>query len=85
MKNLSLHDHNIKDILIKQNESFKLLSRKHEEFDQRLRELNNQRFKTDYEWLEVRNLKKQKLRVKDSMQKYIFEYRKSYSAHQERI
>jgi len=84
MKNLGLHDHNIRDILIKQNENFKLLSRKHEEFDERLRELNGQRFKTDFDWLEVRNLKKQKLRLKDSMQKYIFEYRKSNSSHLER-
>ena len=75
--NLSLNEQKIKEILIKEDEGFKNLTRKHQEFDQRLKELNSQVFKTDGELMEERNLKKQKLKIKDSMQKYIFEFRKN--------
>ncbi len=74
---INLNEQKIKDILIKQNENFKSLNRKHQEFDRRLKELNNINFKTDKELIEVRNLKKRKLKIKDSMQKYIFDYKKS--------
>ena len=72
-----MNDQRIKEILIKQNEHFKSLALKHREFEQRLKELDNRRIKTDRDWLEVRNLKKHKLQIKDSMQRYIFEYRKT--------
>ena len=68
---LSMNDQKIKEILVKQNEHFK------QQFDQRLKELTNRKFKTERDWIELRNLKKHKLRIKDSMQKYIFEYRKN--------
>ncbi|NIM16260.1 MAG: DUF465 domain-containing protein [Candidatus Aminicenantes bacterium] len=74
---INLNDQKIKEILIKQNENFKSLNQKHQEFDRRLKELNNINFKTDKELIEVRNLKKRKLKIKDSMQKYIFNYKKS--------
>ncbi|MGD2086809.1 MAG: hypothetical protein PVH61_11565 [Candidatus Aminicenantes bacterium] len=74
---LNMNDQKIKEILVKQNEHFKHLNLKHQQFDQRLNELNNRKFKTEREWIELRNLKKHKLRIKDSMQKYIFEYRKN--------
>jgi uncharacterized protein YdcH (DUF465 family) len=74
---INLNEQKIKDILIKQNENFKSLNRKHQEFDRRLKELDNINFKTDKELIEVRNLKKRKLKIKDSMQKYIFDYKKS--------
>lgn len=75
--NVSMNDQKIKEILVKQNEHFKHLNLEHQQFEQRLKELNNRKFKTEREWIEVRNLKKHKLRIKDSMQKYIFEYRKN--------
>jgi uncharacterized protein YdcH (DUF465 family) len=77
--NTTMNDQTIKDILIKQNEDFKSLALKHREFELRLKELNNSRLNTDRDWLEVRNIKKHKLQVKDSMQRYIFEYRKKRS------
>jgi len=73
---INLNEQKIKNILIKQNENFKSLTQKHQEFDRRLKELNNINFKTDKELIEVRNLKKRKLKIKDSMQKYIFDYKK---------
>ena len=74
---LSMNDQKIKEILVKQNEHFKHLNLEHQQFDQRLRELNNRSFKTERDWIELRNLKKHKLRIKDTMQEYIFEYRKN--------
>ena len=74
---LAMNDQKIKEILVKQNEHFKHLNLEHQQFDQRLKELSNRKFKTDIEWIELRNLKKHKLRIKDSMQKYIFEFRKN--------
>lgn len=74
---LSMNDQKIKEILVKQNEHFKHLNLEHQQFDQRLKELNNRTFKTERDWIELRNLKKHKLRLKDSMQKFIFEYRKN--------
>ena len=72
-----MNDQKIKEILVKQNEHFKHLNSEHQQFERRLNELNSREFKTETDWIEVRNLKKQKLRIKDSMQKYIFEYRKN--------
>lgn len=74
---LGMNDQKIKEILVKQNEHFKHLNLEHQQFDQRLKELNNRKFKTERDWIELRNLKKHKLRIKDTMQKYIFEYRKN--------
>ena len=74
-----MNDQNIREILIEQNEQFKDLASKHREFEQRLEELDNRKIKTDGDWLEVRNIKKHKLQIKDSMQRYIFEYRKKRS------
>jgi uncharacterized protein YdcH (DUF465 family) len=74
---MSMNDQNIKEILITRNEQFKSLNLKHEEFDQRLEELTNRGIKTETDLIEVRNLKKHKLRIKDSMQQYIFEYRQN--------
>ena len=72
-----MNDQSIKEILIRQDEYFKSLDLKHREFEQRLEELDSRKIKTDRDWLEVRNLKKHKLQIKDSMQRYIFEYRKN--------
>jgi uncharacterized protein YdcH (DUF465 family) len=74
-----MDDQRIKEILIQQNESFKNLDIRHRQCEQQLKELTSQSFKTDREFLEERNLKKQKLKIKDSMQRYIFEYRKGRS------
>jgi uncharacterized protein YdcH (DUF465 family) len=71
-----MNDQRIKEILIQQNETFKNLNLKHQQFDKKLQELLSRNIKTDKEMIEERNLKKQKLKIKDSMQRFIFEYRK---------
>jgi len=72
-----MNDQTIKEILVKQNEHFKHLNLEHQQFEERLTELSNRKFKTEKDWIELSNLKKHKLRIKDSIQKYIFEYRKN--------
>jgi len=74
--NITNNDQTIKEILMRQDETFKTLDQEHREFDRKLRELNNRNIKTDHDLIEERNLKKRKLQIKDSMQKYIFEYKK---------
>lgn len=76
---INMDDQKIREILVRQNEKFKSLDIKHREFEHQLNELNNRSYKTDKELIEERNLKKQKLKLKDSMQRYIFEFRKSTS------
>lgn|GEM_PF-383778 len=67
----------IKELLCQKDEHFKNLELKHQAFDRRLQELNSISFKSDTEMIEERNLKKQKLQIKDSMQRYISEYKRS--------
>jgi len=74
--NITHNEKTIKEILMRQDETFKTLDQEHREFDRKLRELNNRNIKTDHDLIEERNLKKRKLQIKDSMQKYIFEYKK---------
>jgi uncharacterized protein len=71
------NEQSIKEILIREDDNFKTLSIKHQEYDQRLKELGNLDFKTDEELIEERNLKKEKLKMKDSMQQVIFEYKRN--------
>lgn len=73
---MSIDEKHIKEILLRQNKAFKSLSLEHQKCDQQLSELNRQKVKTDSELIREKNLKKQKLKIKDSMQQFIFEYRK---------
>ena len=75
-----MDDKRITEILMQEDETFKHLSMQHQQFDQKLERLTNQNFMTEEEKIEERNLKKQKLKIKDSMQRYIFEYRKGVSS-----
>jgi uncharacterized protein YdcH (DUF465 family) len=70
-----VEDQRIKEILIEKNKEFKELFLRHQEFEQKLKTYIKKSFKTDRDLIEEKKLKKKKLRVKDAMQKYIFEYR----------
>jgi uncharacterized protein YdcH (DUF465 family) len=74
---MDMNEQKIKEILIGQDENFKNLTMKHQEFDLRLKELSDLSIKTDMDLIEERNLKKEKLKLKDSMQKVIFEYKRN--------
>jgi uncharacterized protein YdcH (DUF465 family) len=72
-----LEDRHIREILTRDNMDFNKLNLAHKECEQRLEEIKSRLdVRTDQDWLEEQNLKKQKLRIKDSMEKYILEYRK---------
>lgn len=70
-----MEDQRIKEILIEKNQEFKELFLMHQEFEQKLRTFINKTFKTELELIEEKKIKKKKLKIKDAMQKYIFEYR----------
>lgn len=73
-----LEDNHIKEILTRENMDFNKLNLAHRECEQKLEEIKARvlEIRTDKDWLEEQNLKKQKLKLKDSMEKYIIEYRK---------
>lgn len=73
-----LEDRHIKEILTRDNIDFNKLNLAHRECEQKLEEIKARvlEIRTDTDWLEEQNLKKQKLRLKDSMEKYIVEYKK---------
>ena len=67
----------IKELLMQKNETFKDLDLKHQQFDRQLNEIKSRSTKTETDLIEERNIKKQKLKIKDSMQQFIFEYRRN--------
>jgi uncharacterized protein YdcH (DUF465 family) len=71
-----MEDQRIKEILIEKNRDFKELYLEHQGYEQKLRDLREKNHKSQVEQVEERNLKKQKLKLKDAMQKLIHEYKK---------
>lgn len=72
-----MQDHQIKEILVRDNEAFQSLNLRHQECEQQLRELDTNFMHTEEHHIEEVNLKKKKLRIKDSMEKYISEYKRT--------
>lgn len=71
-----MQEQKIKEILIDRDSEFKMLFVKHQELEERLqRSLQNKR-KSDDERIAEKNLKKEKLRLKDAMQKRIIAFRR---------
>lgn len=70
-----MEDRQIKEILIRDNNAFQNLDQQHQECDRKLETLKAGNMKTEREWVEEHNLKKQKLKLKDAMQEYILEYK----------
>lgn len=71
-----MEDQRIKEILIEKNYDFKKMYLKHQEYEQQLKEIGLKNLKTDKELIKEQSIKKQKLRIKDEMQRYIIDYRK---------
>ena len=70
-----MEDQRIKEILIEKNQDFRQMYLKHQEYEKQLREIGGADSKTEAQLVEARNIKKQKLKLKDAMQKFIIEYR----------
>lgn len=71
-----MDDHRIKEILIEKNGAFKKLFLEHQELEEKLQALMHNKFKNEEERTEEKNIKKSKLKLKDAMQKHIFEFKK---------
>jgi len=71
-----MDDHKIKEILIEKNGAFKKLFLEHQELEDKLQLHMQNKFKNDEERIEEKNIKKKKLKLKDAMQKHIYEFKK---------
>lgn len=70
-----MEDHKIKEILIDKNGAFKKLFLEHQELEEKLQFHMQNKFKNDEERIEEKNIKKKKLKLKDAMQKQIYEFK----------
>jgi len=71
-----MEEQRIKEILIERDSDFKMLFVKHQELEDKLQALQRNKQKNEDERIAERNVKKEKLRLKDAMQKRICAYRK---------
>jgi uncharacterized protein YdcH (DUF465 family) len=71
-----MEEQKIKEILIERDSEFKMLFVKHQELEDKLQELLRRRPKTEEERIAEKTIKKEKLRLKDAMQKRISSYPK---------
>jgi uncharacterized protein YdcH (DUF465 family) len=65
----------LKEVLRRENDEFRLLMESHATCEARLRELQGKGFLNDEEKLEEVNIKKKKLRLKDKMEALMQNYR----------
>jgi uncharacterized protein YdcH (DUF465 family) len=71
-----MDDHKIKEILIEKSGAFKKLFLEHQELEEKLQLIMQNKFKNEEQRIEEKNIKKKKLNLKDAMQKHIFEFKK---------
>jgi uncharacterized protein YdcH (DUF465 family) len=71
-----MEDQKIKEILIEKNGTFKKLFLEHQELEEKLQSHLQKKYKNDEERIEEKNIKKKKLKLKDAMQKHIYEFKK---------
>ena len=74
-----MKEHEIFEVLKKENEEFKKLSEEHRSLDVLLAEIDSKRYLTPAEEFERKNIQKQKLQKKDRMAELVREYKKSLS------
>ena len=68
----------VKDILIKENQTFKELANQHQSYEKRLTELADLSYPSEEELLEETTLKRKKLVIKDEMYNMMNEYCNSH-------
>jgi uncharacterized protein YdcH (DUF465 family) len=71
-----MQEQKIKEILIERDSEFKVLFVKHQELEEQLQGLLQKKAKSEDERIAEKNLKKEKLRLKDAMQKRIEAFKK---------
>lgn len=71
-----MQDQKIKEILIEKDSAFKKLFLRHQELEEKLQYFLKKKFKSEEELVEAQNIKKEKLKLKDAMQKQIYSFKK---------
>jgi uncharacterized protein YdcH (DUF465 family) len=71
-----MQEQRIKEILIEKDSEFKVLFVKHQELEEQLQGFLQKKQKSEEERIAEKNIKKEKLRLKDAMQKRIESFRK---------
>jgi uncharacterized protein YdcH (DUF465 family) len=71
-----MDEHALKELLLSENEDFRKLHEQHQDCEKRLEILQIKSFLSEQEKLEERELKKQKLALKDKMYLMMVEFRK---------
>jgi len=71
-----MEEQRIKEILIERDSEFKMLFVKHQELEEKLQSLQQKKQKSEEERVAEKNIKKEKLRLKDAMQKRICAYKR---------
>ncbi len=74
-------DEDIKDYLLSNDPGFRRLAEEHGSYEMKLGELHGRPRVTDRDQIEVVDIKKKKLQVKDQMSRMIQEYRQTQTAH----
>ena len=78
MSSVSVSFEDAREILKRENEEFARIDKKHRELDERIAHLEEQRFLSPEEEVEEKQLKKDKLRLKDLMAEMIEQYQASH-------
>jgi uncharacterized protein YdcH (DUF465 family) len=68
----------VKEILVKENEEFARIYRKHRELDEKVTELEELHHLTPEEEIQEKTMKKDKLRLKDQMSEMVKAYQASH-------
>lgn len=76
-----MKEHEIVELLKKENEEFRKLSEEHRSLDVLLAEIDSKRYLTAEEEFERKKLQKQKLLKKDRMAELAREFKKSHSVN----
>ncbi len=71
-----MQEQKIKETLIEKDSEFKMLVVKHQELEDKLQQFLQRKQKSEDERIAEKNIKKEKLRLKDAMQKRIDAFRK---------
>lgn len=71
-----MQEQKIKETLIEKDSEFKMLVVKHQELEERLQQFLQKKQKSEDERIAEKIIKKEKLRLKDAMQKRIDAFRK---------
>ena len=71
-----MEDQKIKETLIEKDSSFRKLFLRHQELEEKLQYFLKKKFKSEEEQVASRNIKKEKLKIKDAMQKQINAFKK---------